>query len=278
LGADGKAKRWEAQGMSVMVCHTGFRPRCKWWILRTVRSVGYLLPEGFMSGRPSWAMDFVPAPTDSERAVEIPWVASAIANCFGLWLDVGYVHAEHRYWEAIPTVDWRRLLRFGYGFDIAPPPPSDPLPVHVVGDVIDYDFKALPRFDLITCISTLEHVGCDNTLYLADAGRRDHPFTLQQRALQQLLSVLTRRGRLLLTLPYGAFQDHGWFLQYDADMVQALTDIAVQIGQQLTTERYYQLTDEGWRRANREELKAVSYRTEEGRAAAVVLLEFARRT
>jgi hypothetical protein len=229
-----------------------------------------------MSGRPSWDVDLVPDPTDSERAVEIPWVASAIASCFGLWLDVGYVHAESRYWEAIQTGDWRRLLRYGYGFDIAEPQHKDPLPAHVVGDVIEYDFRVLPRFDLITCVSTLEHVGCDNTLYLAGAVRRDQPFALQKRALQQQLSALTHRGRLLLTLPYGAFQDHGWFLQYDAEMVQALTEVAARDGKQLTTERYYQLADEGWRRASCEGLKAVSYRSEEGRAAAVALLEFGR--
>jgi hypothetical protein len=262
--------------MSVMVCHTGFRPRCKWWLLQTVRIAGYLLPSGFMSGRPSWDMDLVPASTDSERAVEIPWAASAIASCFGLWLDVGYAHAERRYWEAIPTAGWRRLLRYGYGFDVAEPRLGDPLPVHVVGDVIDYDFGALPRFDLITCISTLEHVGCDNTLYLAHAVRQDQPFTLQKRALRQLLAALTRRGRLLLTLPYGSFQDHGWFLQYDADMVQALIEDAVQAGMQLRTEQYYQLTDEGWRRSNPEGLKGVSYRAQEGRAAAVALLELGR--
>jgi hypothetical protein len=262
--------------MSVRIHHAGFRPWCKRWVLRMVRVAGYLLPRQFMSGRPSWNTDLVPAPTDSERAVEIPWVASAVASCFGLWLDVGYVYAEPRYWEAIPTADWRRLLRYGYGFDLIEPGHSVPLPVHVVGDVVDYDFGALPRFDLITCMSMLEHVGCDNTLYHIDAVRRSQPFTLQRRALQHLLSALTRRGRLLLTLPYGTFQDHGWFLQYDAHMVQTLTKTAAQAGKRLKAELYYQLTEDGWRRVSPKRLQTVKYRSEEGRAAAVTLLEFGR--
>jgi hypothetical protein len=262
--------------MSVRVHHAGFRPWGKRWFLRTMRIAGYLLPRPVMNGHPSWNMDLVSTSTDSERAVEIPWVASAIASCFGLWLDVGYVYAEPRYWEAIPTMDWRRLLRYGYGFDLTEPGHSDPLPMHVVGDVVDYDFGALPCFDLITCISTLEHVGCDNTNYHINAVRRNQPFTLQRRALHQLLSALTRRGRLLVSLPYGVFQDHGWFLQYDADMVQTLIKMGAQAGRQLTTELYYQLTDEGWRRVKPEGLETVKYRSEEGRAAAVVLLEFAR--
>jgi hypothetical protein len=267
----------EVQHMSVLVHHHGFRPQCKWWLLRTVRMAGYLLPKHFLRGAPYWNVDLVPTPADSERAVEIPWVASAISGCFGLWLDIGYVYAEPRYWEAVCTKDWRRLLRFGYGFDLAEPGHVDPLPMHVVGDVVNYDFAALPRFDLITCVSTLEHVGCDNTRYFADAVRCNHPFAVQRRALQQLLSALTRRGCLLLSLPYGAFQDHGWFLQYDAAMVQTLTEVAAQAGKQLTTELYYQLTDEGWQRVHHQGLEAVTYRSEEGRAAAVALLEFGRR-
>jgi hypothetical protein len=59
-------------------------------------------------------------------------------------------------------------------------------------------------------------------------------------------------------------------------MVQTLIKIGAQAGKQLTTELYYQLTEEGWRRVKAEGLETVRYRSEEGRAAAVVLLEFRR--
>jgi len=227
-----------------------------------------------VGGRPAWDVDLVPMPADSERAVEIPWAASAIATCFGLWLDVGCAYAERRYWEAIPFTGWRRYLRYGYGFDITEPGQEDPLPVHVVDDLIEYDFQKLPRFDLITCISTLEHIGCDNTRYHPNTNRRDQPFELQKQALQQLLSALTCRGKLLLTLPYGVFQDHGWFLQYNAQMVQALSEVGMLAGKQLIAERYYQLQHEGWQRMKPDGADTLIYRAEEGRASAVALLEF----
>lgn len=239
-----------------------------------MRMFGYMLPEGLLDGRPRWDVKLVPAPADSERAVEIPWAASAVAVCFGLWLDVGYAYADPRYWRAISTKTLRRHLRYGYGLDLVSPQHQDPLPIHVVGDVVEYNFRTLPRFDLITCISTLEHVGCDNRKYHPTACRRDEPFELQKRAMRQLLTALTRRGRLLITLPYGAFQDHGWFLQYDALMVQTLTHVAALVGRRLISERYYQLTPEGWRRANAERLGVLGYRSEEERASAVALLEF----
>jgi len=55
-----------------------------------------------------------------------------------------------------------------------------------------------------------------------------------------------------------------------------MTEVAVQAGKRLTTELYYQLTQEGWRRVKCEGLETVKYGSEEGHAAAVALLEFDR--
>jgi hypothetical protein len=262
--------------MSIVLQNTRLRSRLKFYALRAGRGLGYVRPRGWHNGSPRWAPDLVTLPQDSERAVEIPWAASGIANCVGLWLDIGYAHAERRYWESLPTKGWRRYLRYGYGFDLTEPRDPDPLPTHIIGDLLDYDMHTLPRFDLITCISTLEHLGCDNTLYHALAVRRENPFDLQQRVLRRLLTALTRRGTLLVTLPYGAFQDHGWFLQYDVGMVRRLGEVAADAGRGLRNELYYQLQSEGWRRVPPGGLEGVCYRPEEWRAAAVVFLEFGR--
>jgi len=244
-------------------------------VLRAIRPLGYVLPGRLLGGRRTWDAEFVPATAGTERDVEIPWAASAVAACFGLWLDVGYVHAEPRYWDAIVTPTWQRHLRYGYGLDLVPPQGQDALPVHVVGDVVTYDFRPLPRFDLITCISTLEHIGCDNTRYAPAASRDPAPPEQQERALRQLLAALTRRGRLLISVPYGAFEDHGWFLQYDAVMVHRLGTTARHAGRRLVSERYYRLRRDGWERAGPAELTACTYRSDEWRASSVALLEFA---
>ena len=122
--------------------------------------------------RSEWDAELVPVPDDSERAVEIPWAASAIGSCAGLWLDIGYAYAEPRFWEAIPNDGWRRRLRYGFGLDVAPAQHVNTLDMELVGDILDYDLSSLPRFNLITCVSTLEHLGCDNTNYLEGIARR----------------------------------------------------------------------------------------------------------
>ena len=249
--------------------------RLKARAIRLVRPVRSAFPAG-LAGEPTWAPEFVPANIGTERDVEIPWVASAVTTCLGLWLDVGYAHAEPRYWSAITTRTWRRHFRYGYGLDMAPPMGTDSLPAHVVGDVAGFDFRQLPPFDLITCISTLEHIGCDNTRYVSGLHRGAAPFTQQERAFTRLLSALTRRGRLLVTVPYGVFEDHGWFLQYDAAKVRRLSAVADEAGRRLRAQSYYRLASAGWERVPPEGLSACTYREAEWRASAVALLEFGR--
>jgi hypothetical protein len=216
----------------------------------------------------------VSAVTGTERDVEIPWVVSAVTTCLGVWLDVGYAHAEPRYWDALATLKWRRHLRYGYGLDLAPPAGSDPLPAHIVGDVAHYDIRGVSLFDLITCISTLEHIGCDNTRYGAGFSRDTAPLKRQEQALRHMLAALTRRGRLLVTVPYGAFEDHGWFLQYDAAIVERMAEVAAETGRRIRAQLYYRLVPGGWGQARPEDLAECAYRDAEWRASAVALLEF----
>ncbi len=107
----------------------------------------------------------------SERVVEVPWVLERVVPGDLSVLDVGSAYAPFVY---------RRLLcrlpvRERHAVDLAP----TALP-GVNGHVADarelpFDDKA---FDLAICISTLEHIGLDNTFYRGsrelDAGRRSH--------------------------------------------------------------------------------------------------------
>src|SRR5207302_240768 len=63
---------------------------------------------------------------------------------------------------------------------------------------------------LVVCISTLEHVGFDNTVYGLEAERDELG---HERALQELRRVLARGGRLLVTVPCGERQDLEWQIQ-----------------------------------------------------------------
>jgi SAM-dependent methyltransferase len=78
------------------------------------------------------------------------------------------------------------------------------------------DVRSLPfrdgSFDVAFCISTLEHVGRDNRRY----GYDDEPDEQGMRAaLAELRRVLSRAGRLLLSVPCGEPQEHGWYVRLD---------------------------------------------------------------
>jgi hypothetical protein len=79
-----------------------------------------------------------------------------------------------------------------------------------------------------------------------------------------------------VTVPYGVFEDHGWFLQYDAATVRRLSAVAEETGGTLRAQRYYQLTPGSWERVAPEALSECTYRDAEWRASAVALLEFGR--
>ena len=178
---------------------------------------------------------WLPAPpATDERVVEIPWVLSRLRT-EGRLLEVGYAYAEPAYLGG--------LLRAGVelvGVDLAT---RDIEGMEtVVADVRELPF-ADESFDQILLVSTLEHVGADNTVYglgaEADAGSR-------HAALRELGRVLRRGGSLLVTVPLGEPGDHGWFRQEDEP---GWTTLFAEAGFFVEEIEAYELTGEGWRAA-----------------------------
>lgn len=141
-------------------------------------------------------------PAGYERLIEIPWVLSRYRGEARV-LDVGYAFAHHSYLLALTELGARRLV--GVDLNKARVPGVEP----VVADLRELPFED-GAFDIVFCVSVLEHIGRDNRLYgLADERDEDGPLA----ALGELRRVLARRGRLLLTVACGPSQDFGWYIQ-----------------------------------------------------------------
>jgi SAM-dependent methyltransferase len=123
------------------------------------------------------------------------------------------------------------------------------------------DLRALPVkdevYDVVVSLSTLEHVGCNNTFYSArgttSEDRRDD-FVL---AAGEMTRVLKPGGLLLLTVPYGAYQFHGAFQQFDRSR---LTRAEEAFGRMTSiVECFYRYSPTGWQVARADECKDCEY-------------------
>jgi len=156
-------------------------------------------------------------PGFDERVVEYPWLLSRLAG--GRVLDAGATLNHAHVLE--------RVLARGEELHLVTLAPEQ---VELPGATYDYaDLRELPyengSFDAVVSLSTLEHVGMDTSRYGADAPRGD-PAAELERAESELVRVLAPGGTLLVTVPYGAREDHGWFRQLDRDEVEGLFSFA----------------------------------------------------
>jgi SAM-dependent methyltransferase len=174
-----------------------------------------------------------PGGTD-ERVIELPWVLSRLRQ-EGRVLEVGYAFAEPPYLGA--------LLRSGVdlvGVDRAT------LDVDGV-ETIQADVRDLPfdeqTFDQVLLVSTLEHIGADNSVYGLEPEPENGVEPLLA-ALRSLGRALHRDGSLLATVPLGEPGDYGWFRQED---VRGWTRLFSRAGFFVEEQEAYELTPEGWR-------------------------------
>jgi glycosyltransferase involved in cell wall biosynthesis/SAM-dependent methyltransferase len=176
-------------------------------------------------------------PDTTERVVEIPWALSRYEGEQRV-LDLGYAFASGVYLSALLDLGIPSL----HGLDLATT--SVPGMHRVRGDL-----RALPyrdgAFELVLCLSTLEHVGFDNTRYGLPFEERDTGSGA--RALEEIARVLAPRGRAVVTVPFGRREDRGWMFQHDAESWDELIQLSpLAVAEQET----FRLTPDGWERVN----------------------------
>ena len=211
-------------------------------------------------GRGPWRPRLLHAPaTADERSLEIPW---ALARYDGerRVLDVGYAFAEPAYLAGLTALGAAELT----GVDLAEA--EVPGLEAVVADVRELPF-ADSSFDLVFCISTLEHVGRDNEVYEVEAAREEQG---DEAALRELRRVLAKDGRLLVSVPTGEHDDQGWQLQRTPGDWIAVFERA---GFLVYEDELYVHATDGWRSATHEEAEGARYGGGGPGAGAVLVAE-----
>jgi SAM-dependent methyltransferase len=186
-----------------------------------------------------------------ERVIEYPWLSAARPR--GRALDAGST-LNHAYIldRFLPRLDSLTIVT------LSPEPYSFP---EKGAEYVYADLRALPfpddHFDVVISLSTLEHIGMDNSIYAAGAGRAEDPSAERGRAVRELRRVLRAEGRTLVSLPYGRAEDHGWFRQFARHDVERLVDAFEPAEHEIAVWLY---TGAGWRRSDLDEASSASYR------------------
>jgi SAM-dependent methyltransferase len=199
---------------------------------------------------------------DTERCVEIPWAVSCYRDEERV-LDVGYANAEDRYISDLLSLNIPQL----FGIDVMPK--RCPGIISVGGDIRDTPFPD-NFFDFVLCISTIEHIGRDNSVYRIPFDGADDEGDF--KALQEICRMIKPYGRAVVTVPYGKLHDYGWFIHYDDTRLQRLVKSS---NFSIILDDYF-VYRSGWHKCDKSELVNVLYKDNNAPAAAglaCILLE-----
>lgn len=234
-----KAKLWKRRGS---VPHTAGANSAKWLAIETALSRA--------DGR--YGFD---DPGVDERVVEYGWLFDRMSTLAGGGpvLDAGsvlnYAPVLNAWTRAgFPPVSIVTLAYEGHAF---------------ASNDVRYEFADLRKlpyrdewFSAVVCLSTIEHVGLDNSIYGASAEATVDPTREAVRALREIQRVTARGGSLLLSVPFGARSNRGWFRIFDAQDLEPLLTLP---GWGNIRTKFFRATREGWRETSAQEAQTAGY-------------------
>jgi len=175
-----------------------------------------------------------------ERCVEYPWLIAQLDPRPGTLLDAGstlnrelildlpVLRAQVLHILTLAPEDacfWQRGISYLY-----------------------HDLRSLPIrdgfYDTIACLSTLEHIGCDNSGYTGDSADSEDRRDDYLIALRELARVLKPGGTLFITVPFGAYRHLRVQQQLDGPMLARMRGALSGAGELLET--FYRYSSHGW--------------------------------
>ena len=189
-----------------------------------------------------------------ERIVEYPWFFSRLLqNAPGRLLDAGSVlnydfilqhNALQKKQVFISTLAPEGVCYWRKGIS------------YVYEDLRNSCFRD-SYFDWVVSLSTIEHIGLDNTmLYTSDISRKEKAASTFLTAVKEYKRMLKTGGVLYLSFPFGKYKNYGWFQIFDSPILDQVKEAFEPCRYK---EFHYKYETNGWRVSSREESKDATY-------------------
>lgn len=183
-----------------------------------------------------------------ERVVEYPWVVARLGAISGRLLDAGAA-LNHRFLLRHSSLATRSIVMYTLGPSRYEPVFVRPNVSYIYGDLRETILRD-EIFDVVVCVSTIEHIGMDNTqFYTGDTRFREQRGHDYLAVVRELRRVLRPGGTLLLTVPYGRPQQLGWLQQFTVTM---LDEVVEAFGGTEQERSFYRYDPRGWQRSSAE--------------------------
>lgn len=176
-----------------------------------------------------------------ERSVEIPWILSLIETEQQNILDAGSA-LNHK--DILNNPVWKNKQ-----LTITTIASNEPQYNYDWIEYVHSDLRDLPfednTYDAVISISTIEHIGMDNSLFNSDLKYKEDKQQDYMNALKEICRVLKPGGKFYLTVPFGQHINYGEFQQFNKEMIDAS---AIYFNKDSRKESYYYY-NYGWKLA-----------------------------
>jgi hypothetical protein len=174
-----------------------------------------------------------------DRVIEYPWVISRLSDRAVRLLDAGST-LNAAFILELPILRNKSIVIY----NLAPEGTVHQANVsYIYGDLRQTILKD-ETFEEIVCISTLEHIGMDSAMfYSQDKRYAEFRSSDYREVMCEFHRLLAPGGRLLLTVPYGRYENFVWFQQFDHNL---LNDAIEAFDGTVMSRAFYRYTPGGW--------------------------------